>query len=323
MDFHLSVIVPVHNEAEFILPFYYDLIKHVPEDFELVWVNDASTDTTLSEIEHLSHKDDRIKCITLKKQFGKEAAVIAGLDYVSGTHIIVMSGDLQHPSRMIPAIDQLLEEGADIVNMKYSNAANVSSFIKKILNRYYRFLNRLNREEPVSLITDYRGFRKQVVDDIRFMKEKQVFSGFFFNWSDYLISELPYENNRCKKNNRRYTIQHLIKTTFHTFQNNTPGVLKAFILSGAALSFTALVAGVLLLVKYFNSNQFDLLPFLLTILLFGGGLQLFIFSSYKRKLKQDLYKLSRNHQYLIKSILEPEEYLTTYSFQDKKTMNQY
>jgi glycosyltransferase involved in cell wall biosynthesis len=321
MNPHLSVIVPVRNEAEFILPFYYDLIKHVPADFELVWVNDASTDSTLSEIEHLSYKDERIKCITLRKQFGKEAAVFAGLDYASGDYFIVMSGDLQHPSRLIPVINELLESGADIVNTKYSNSAKVFSVQKIVLDSYYRFLNRLNRSEPFASITDFRGFRRQVIDDIRFMKEKQFFSGYFFNWTDYKMEELHYENNRCGKNKRRYTIQHLLKSTIETFRNNTPGILKTMVLSGGALCIASIAFAVLLLIKYFSSNQFDILPFLLTALLFAGGLQMLIFSNYRRKLKQDLHKISKNHQYLIKSILEPEDsYLSNYSFPRKETI---
>lgn len=321
MNPHLSVIVPVHNEAEFILPFYYDLIKHVPPDFELVWVNDASTDSTLSEIEHLSHKDERIKCITLRKQFGKEAAVFAGLDYVSGEHIIVMSGDLQHPSRLIPVINELLVKGADIVNTKYNNSAKVFAVFKKPLDSYYRFLNRLNRSEPIATITDFRGFRRQVIDDIRFMKEKQFFSGYFFNWADYKMEELLYENNRCGKNNRRYTIQHLLKSTAETFRNNTPGIMKFMVLSGGVLCLSSVVLSILLFIKYFTSNQIDLLPFLLTALLFAGGLQLLIFSNYRRKLKQDLHRISKNHQYLIKSILEPEdEFLSNYRFPRKETI---
>jgi len=323
MNPHLSVIVPVYNEAEYILPFYYDLIKHIPENFELVWVNDGSNDTTLFEIEYLCQKDERIKCITLKKQFGKEAAVYAGFDYVSGEHIIVMSGDLQHPSRMISQIDEQLEKGADIVNMKACNAASISSFQKKALDAYYRCLKRLNHEEPVTAITDFRGFRKHVLDDLLFMKEKQAYSGYFFNWSDYSISELFYENNRCKKNNRRYTIQHLFHATYLTLRNNTPGLLKALIISGAFLCIAALVMATALFVRYFSNNQFEILPFLLTLLLFGGGLQMLVFSSYKRKLKQDIYNICKKHQYLIKSILGPDDYDSDFSYRNNETLKQY
>ena len=114
----LSIIIPVYNEEENIVPLFNELIKFVPENFELLFVDDGRTDHTFLEIESLSKTDTRIKCISFSRNFGHQNAFIAGLEHASGNVIITMDGDLQDPPSLIPELINKINAGFDIVFTK-------------------------------------------------------------------------------------------------------------------------------------------------------------------------------------------------------------
>ncbi|HMO33294.1 MAG TPA: glycosyltransferase family 2 protein [Lacibacter sp.] len=318
----VSIIVPVHNEAEYLLPFYYDLNRKLPNNFELIWVNDGSTDSTLEEIGQLSYKDNRIKCITLSRPFGKAAAAMAGLDYAQGQYIIVMSGDLQHPASLIPDILKTLEGGADIVSTRPSNAAVILPFQRVILNGWYRFLELISAEKDMINIADFRGFHNRVVDDIRFIRQRNFFPGHFFNWNDYKRAELTYYNNRNDATHRRYSITHLYQRTVAAFKNCKPGLLKSFVVCGALLSATALALGCLTILRYLEGATVQPGMLLLNVLLLVSGIQLFVMSSYKRKLFRELLRFYKSHQYLVKEVMVQDNHLQEFSFMNRGKMGQ-
>lgn len=113
--FLLSIIIPVLNEEENIIPLVKQIKKYSPEDFELVFIDDGSTDNTLLQIQQLSLINKNIKCISLSRNFGHQNALIAGLQHANGEYIITMDGDLQHPPELIPAMIEKLQQGYDIV----------------------------------------------------------------------------------------------------------------------------------------------------------------------------------------------------------------
>jgi glycosyltransferase involved in cell wall biosynthesis len=173
---HLSIIVPVRNQNEFLRPFYYDLLKHIGSyDYEIIWVNNASTDSSLEEIKDLMNNDCSIRCITLKNETSSRAAVISGLDYAKGEFIVVMKGDLQHPSAMIPKMINILEKGTDIINMHPDNSVK-ASLLKRLVFDFFYNLNPKMNTLPVKDISDFRGFRREVVEDIVFIQKNHFFT---------------------------------------------------------------------------------------------------------------------------------------------------
>ena len=154
----ISIIVPVFNEADIILPFYYELKKHLQSNFELLWIDDGSTDATLAEIEQLAMRDERIKCISLTKNFGQDSAVSAGLDFASEGTIVIMNGNLKHPPSLIPQMLLKLNEGYDVVNAVPSNKANTFLLQRKFLDFYYCFLNKLAPARNENDLTTFRAF---------------------------------------------------------------------------------------------------------------------------------------------------------------------
>jgi len=107
----ISVVVPVCDEEENILPFYREILTYAPLDFELIWVDDGSSDGTLSRINEITENDTRVKAISFSRNFGHQAALLAGLQFAKGELTLIMDGDLQHPPAMIPGMIKEISNG--------------------------------------------------------------------------------------------------------------------------------------------------------------------------------------------------------------------
>ena len=160
----ISIVVPVYNEAENILPLFYEIKKYCPENFELIWVDDGSTDETLAEIQQLSFHEERIKCISLSRNFGHQNAMLAGLNYANGEYIITMDGDLQHPPSLIPKLIEKLEQGTDIVFTKRNCTKKINWFQKTFTKLFYHFANFFSQTKIEENLTDYRAFNLKVLE---------------------------------------------------------------------------------------------------------------------------------------------------------------
>jgi glycosyltransferase involved in cell wall biosynthesis len=314
MKTQLSVIVPVRNDAEYIIPFYYELIKHTPHDFELIWVNDCSEDTTLQEIESITRKDKRTKCIILTKQFGREAAVLAGLNYANGEYVVIMKGDLQHPPQIISEMIQQLESGYDIVNTVIGNKLKVTLWEKWLMDIYYTSVSKLSAENKISDISQFRAFRQAVINDMLFIREKEFLPENHFNWSDYKMTLIEYKNRKTSRKNIRYTREHLIFILQIGIKHSIPGVLKALLVLGGTLCIASLFFIILFIVEFLKGSYVHTEAIGLTSLLFAGGLQIFVYSSYKKRLKDELLRLCKGHRYVVKNMVEPEAFISEYSY---------
>lgn len=304
---HISIIVPVRNQNEFLRPFYYDLLKHIGSlDYEIIWVNNASTDSSFEEIKDLMNKDCSIRCITLKNETSSRAAVISGLDYAKGEFIVVMRGDLQHPGSMIPEILNMLEKGSDIVNMRPENSMKAPGIKRMIFDFVYQFNPKINTE-PVTDISDFRGFRKEVVTDILFIQKHHFFMEEFFNWNEYKSTELNYFNRRYAKHLHKYSNANLLYNLKIIRDQASPGQLRKFAFAGKA-TFALSVFSIFsfIMMDLYNLNVH---PIYYSIAIIIGilGLQLLILSNYKRKLKEDLFYCSRSNQYLVDNIYDSSE----------------
>jgi glycosyltransferase involved in cell wall biosynthesis len=314
MKSQLSVIVPVRNEAECIIPFYYELLKHLPDGFELIWVDDCSEDETLSEIESIAKYSETIKCITLKKTYGKDAAVMAGLDFATGDYIVVMNGDLQHPPAVVNILINQLENGYDIVNTNIDNKARVNFIQKWTMDLYYTIIEKWKVRNEISDLTQLRAFKKSVVNDILFIKEKHFFPENYFNWSSYQMTTIPYQNRKTENKHIKYTASHLIETTRKSIAGSMPGFVKTLLIFGATICVASLCFIFMFMMEYYKGNQVQTGALSLTSLLFAGGLQIFVYSSYKQKIKSELFRLCRSHQYIIKNIIDSDKFLSEYNY---------
>ena len=198
----ISIVVPCYNEEESI-PLFYEEVNKVTEqmkekaNFEFVFVNDGSKDKTLEKLRILTKKDERVKYISFSRNFGKEAAMIAGLEHTTGDYVTTMDADLQDPPTLLIEMFDTLEEGEyDCCATKSTNRKGYSFFRKLFTKWFYDIIGKISKTEMVPGARDFRLMTRQMVDAIISMKEynrysKGLFSfvGFNTKWIEFELEE--------------------------------------------------------------------------------------------------------------------------------------
>ena len=187
----LSVIVPCYNEEENIRDFYVELFKNdsffkkKEIEVEIIYVDDGSSDGTVAEIRKLHEEDERVHLVSFSRNFGKEAAIYAGLQRAKGDMAVMMDADLQDPPALLPEMYGYIEQGYDSVatrRVTRKGEPPVRSFFARM---FYRLMNRISRTEIVDGARDYRLMTRQVVDAILAMTEYNRFTKGIFGWVGY------------------------------------------------------------------------------------------------------------------------------------------
>lgn len=195
----ISIIVPCYNEEEAIPLFYEEINKTSKEikdyDFEFIFVNDGSKDNSALIMKELAKKDKRVKFIDFSRNFGKEAAMYAGLELSSGDFITTMDVDLQDPPSLLPEmIKGITEEGYDCVATK-STSRNGYSFLRKTFTKwFYKIIAKISKTEMVAGARDYRLMTRQMVNAIINMKEYNRYSKGLFSFVGFKTKWIEFEN---------------------------------------------------------------------------------------------------------------------------------
>jgi len=196
----ISIIVPCYNE-EPTIPYFYEEInkvsKQMKNDFEFIFVNDGSKDKTINVIKEYAKKDKRIKYINFSRNFGKEAAMYAGLEYSSGDFIAIMDADLQDPPSLLPKMLEILEEknsDFDCVGTRRVTRKGEPPIRSFFARMFYKIINKLSKIEMVDGARDYRLMSRQMVNSILELKEYNRYSKGLFQFVGYKTKWLEYEN---------------------------------------------------------------------------------------------------------------------------------
>lgn len=195
----ISVVVPCYNEQEAI-PYFYQEMKNVENQmdkysFEIIFVNDGSADNTLSVIKKYAETDERIKYISFSRNFGKEAAIYAGLSSSTGDYVAMMDADLQDPPSLLPEMMRIIrDEGYDSVATRRVNRKGeppVRSFFARC---FYKIMKKISKTEIIDGARDYRLMTRQFVNSLLSLKEYNRFSKGLFGWVGYKTKWLEFEN---------------------------------------------------------------------------------------------------------------------------------
>ena len=195
----VTIIIPAYNEEESIPPLY-DRINNVlanlaDYDFELLFINDGSKDKTIQIIKELREQDERVSYVDFSRNFGKEVAMIAGLDYSKGDCVIFMDADLQDPPELIPKLIKYWEQGYDDVYARRRSRKG-ESFFKKFTSRmYYRILQSLTRVEIQKDTGDFRLLDRRCVNALIQLRETQRCSKSMFSWIGYNKKEVLFDRD--------------------------------------------------------------------------------------------------------------------------------
>lgn len=195
----ISVVVPCYNE-EAVLRLYYEEMNKVTGmlsdyDFEIIFVNDGSKDGTLDILKEFAVKDERVKYISLSRNFGKESAMYAGLKNSNGDYVVLMDADLQHPPKtLIEMLRIATEEGYDSVatrRMTRKGEPPIRSFFAR---QFYKIMNKISNSDIVDGAMDYRLMSREFVDSLLRMSEYSRFSKGLFGWVGFKTKWIAYEN---------------------------------------------------------------------------------------------------------------------------------
>lgn len=273
---HVSILIPVLNEAENILPLFYEVKKHVPEDFELLFINDGSTDSTFSEIQALADRDERVKCISFSRNFGHQHALMAGMDYANGNYIITMDGDLQHPPACLPLILEQLENGFEIVFTKRIKTEG-AGFLKKIFSPlFYKFINFLSDIPIEENASDFRGFSRKVLITIRKFEERDLFLRGIFSWVGFKRTTIPFEAPARLHGASKYNFPAMVKLALRGTTSFSFKPLRISLLIGTIVSLISFVLLGFAVISYIQGKTVPGWTSLMTVVTFMGGIQLLV-----------------------------------------------
>lgn len=276
----ITIITPCYNE-ERMLRLYSDAMALQMEkidndryDYELVFVNDGSTDSTQKLLMALARKDPHIKYISLSRNFGKEAAMLAALEMTAGDCAIIMDADLQHPPCLIPKMLERFEEGYDQVIGKRNRKGDPKK-MTFFARSYYKIFNKLIDVKVVDGAGDFRLLSRQAIDAIICLKETNRFSKGLFSWIGFESIYLDYENQPRIQDDSRWTLRNLARYGLDGILsfNNKP--LRFCVYAGGILLAISMLYLIYLFVKILIYGV-DLPGYFTTITLISvlGGVQL-------------------------------------------------
>lgn len=195
----ISIIVPCYNEQES-LPLFYDVITKVAKnmkkvEFEFLFINDGSKDSTLDILRNLSESDSRVRYVSFSRNFGKEAAMYAGFSNATGDYVAVMDADLQDPPALLPEMyDTITKEGYDSVATRRVTRQGEPPIRSFFARMFYKLINKISNADIVDGARDYRLMTRQMVDSILSMSEYNRFSKGIFGWVGFDTKWIAYEN---------------------------------------------------------------------------------------------------------------------------------
>ena len=249
----ISLVIPCFNEEEMIPIFYKEVdkvSKKMDTDFEFIFIDDGSSDNTLSEIKDLRKKDKRVKYISFSKNFGKEAGMLAGLKKSIGDYVAIMDVDLQDPpSELINMYKILTEEDYDVAAI-YSTGHEDYSLLRKIgTSIWYKLISKLtgNSERPVT--RDYRLMKRKVVDSILSLKEKNRYTRGLYSYVGYNIKWIPLKTPDREEGTSKFNLKALLKYSIQAVTSTTTKPLLIPLYIGLLISLVSLISLIVLIIK--------------------------------------------------------------------------
>ena len=274
----ISIVCPCYNE-EPMLPLYYEAMerivfsKLITYDFELILINDGSKDKTLSIIRALALKDDRVKYISFSRNFGKEAAMYAGLKHAKGDYVCVMDCDLQDPPEMFEVmLERLDTEDCDCVASRRVTRKGEPKIRSAFARMFYRIINKISDTEFVDGARDFRMMRRCVVDAVLSLPEYHRFSKGIFMWVGFNTVWLEYENVERAAGETKWSFWKLTMYAIEGIVSFSTAPLQLATAVGSIVSALALLYMVIrVVIAMIWGNPVAGYPSLLAITLCLGG----------------------------------------------------
>ncbi|HFR3425746.1 TPA: glycosyltransferase family 2 protein [Streptococcus suis] len=302
----ISVIVPCFNEEEAI-PYFYEAMekvrKEMGEKFEYIFVNDGSKDGTLKVLRQLSGQDQAVRYLSFSRNFGKEAALYAGLQAAQGDLVTVMDVDLQDPPEMLIEMKAMLEANADLDcvgtrRVSRDGEPPIRSFFAKL---FYKLMNKISQVEVVDGARDFRLMRRHMVDAILSVSEYNRFSKGIFAWVGFETEYLPYKNVERVAGETSWSFWKLLSYSIEGIINFSDTPLNIASYTGFFTFLLSLVLMVIVVVKTLVFGDPTIgWPSTICIILFLGGLQLMTIGILGKYLAKVFLETKKRPVYIVK-----------------------
>lgn len=283
MSKKISIIVSVYNEEEVLFEFYRETIKVlllIDNPYEIIFVNDGSVDGSRGILFKIAKDDENVKVVHFSRNFGHEAAMIAGIDNASGDYLVCMDADLQHPPTLLPEMLRKFESGYDIINM-VRTVNKSAGIIKNITSSmFYKVINRLSDIHLVSNASDFFGISKRVADVLRSnYREKTRFLRGYVQNVGFNTVNIEYEARKRYAGESKYSIKKLFRFSMNTIMTFSNLPLKLGIYAGSMAAFLAIIMMIYTIVSFIRvgtpsgyATTICLICFMFSVLFFIVGI---------------------------------------------------
>ena len=309
----LSVVVPCYNEQENVADFYNELLKNEPFlkekdiELEIIYVDDGSGDRTQDEVALLHEKDSRVHLVGFSRNFGKEAAMYAGLQKSKGDYVVVMDCDLQDPPSLLPEmIDAVEKEGYDSVATRRVSRKGEPPIRSFFARRFYKLINKISNAEIVDGARDYRLMTRRFVDAVLSMEEYNRFSKGIFGWVGFKNKWIEFENVERRKGETKWSFWKLFAYAIDGIVAFSTTPLALASVFGMLCCFVAFCFIIFIIVRQLTVGD----PHgevgwasMASIILFVGGLQLFFVGVLGQYLSKTYLEVKKRPLYIVKEEL--------------------
>ena len=294
----LDIVVPCYNEEKNIKIFYDEISKALGNelDWNIIFVNDGSSDNTLDEIK----KIDDINYISFSRNFGKEAAIYAGLKRTTSDYVILMDVDLQDPPSLIPEMISYIDDYDIVATRRVSRAGEpkIRSFFAR---RFYKIMNRISNIELVDGARDFRLMNRNVVDSVLELNENNRFSKGIFQWIGFETKWIEYENLERINGETSWSFWQLFKYSIEAIVSFTVAPLYLSTVIGILFSIIAFISILFIVIRtLLYGDPVSGWPSTISIILFIGGIQLFSIGILGQYLAKTYVETKNRPKYIVK-----------------------
>lgn len=300
----ISLVVPCYNEQEVINLFYAEIQKVKKDfenvEFEIIFVNDGSKDKTLELMRELSKNDD-VRYVSFSRNFGKEAAMYAGLETSTGDYVAIMDADLQDPPALLKEMYEILESGEydSVATRRVTRKGEpvIRSFFARL---YYKIINKISKTEIVDGARDFRLMTRQMVDSVLSLKEYNRFSKGIFSWVGYRTKWLEYENVERAAGETKWSFWKLFLYSLESIVAFSTAPLSIASVMGILFCFVAFIIIIFIIVRtLMYGDPTSGWPSMVCIMFFIGGVQLLCLGIMGQYLSKTYLEVKKRPIYIV------------------------
>ncbi|MBC7203214.1 MAG: glycosyltransferase family 2 protein [Pusillimonas sp.] len=304
----LSVVVPVYNERQG-LPALYDRINAVlgalTIESELVLVDDGSTDGSDDWIAELAQRAPNVRAVRLSRNFGKEAALTAGIDHANGDAVIILDADLQDPPELIPQMLQAWYAGSDVVTMKRRSRSGESFAKKASAHYFYRLLNRISETSIPEDTGDFRLMSRKAVDALEKLPERNRYMKGLFAWIGLPTTVIEYDRASREAGESQWNYLSLLRLAFEGITSFSIAPLRIATLAGVTTALIGLLfAGWIIVKTLVLGEPTPGYPSLIALITFLGGVQLISIGLLGEYMGKTYFETKQRPVYLVRDVLQ-------------------